>query len=296
MNSIDVEEYLKREADSIPNSEKKYYKPDEYYQIKSYGNTMFEECVIPFEERKKMSVPSKNGLYVPEILLLHFCSKYPNPKNGYPGYWWYKYGIRNVGKVLESLKQRGFIVINKDTEKYVLTDKGKLELQDNAYVPYMHSHAKYTSFTIWDMNKIINDDNRYDYKEIIDKKLQEISNTIKENNNKYMQFLKAEDPEWFDKLNKQDEQIELIQRTEQLYKENKDLKSLIRFWENIWNTTGLLFESSTWLFRLPDLYIKTKEYEKAKSIVEKIKEKNNPCYITKANKYIMKIEKKINKT
>lgn len=70
MNSIDVEEYLKREADSIPNSEKKYYKPDEYYQIKSYGNTMLEECVIPFEERKKMSVPSKNGLYVPEILLL----------------------------------------------------------------------------------------------------------------------------------------------------------------------------------------------------------------------------------
>ena len=110
-----------------------------------------------------------------------------------------------------------------------------------------------------------------------------------------MQFLKAEDQEWFDKLNKQDEQIELIQRTEQLYKENKDLKSLIRFWENIWNTTGLLFEGSKWLFRLPDLYIKAKEYEKAKSIVEKIKEKNNPCYITKVNKYIMKIEKKLNK-
>lgn len=53
MNSIDAEKYLKKETDSIPNSEKKYYKPDEYYQIKSYGNTMFEECVIPFEERKK---------------------------------------------------------------------------------------------------------------------------------------------------------------------------------------------------------------------------------------------------
>ena len=51
MNSIDAEKYLKKETDSIPNSEKKYYKPDEYYQIKSYGNTMFEECVIPFEER-----------------------------------------------------------------------------------------------------------------------------------------------------------------------------------------------------------------------------------------------------
>ena len=145
------------------------------------------------------------------------------------------------------------------------------------------------------MNKIINDDNRYNYKEIIDKKLQEISNTIKENNNKYMQLLKVRDPEWFDKLNKQDEQIELIQRTEQLYKENKDLKSLIRFWKNIWNTTGLLFEGSKWLFRLPDLYIKAKEYEKAKFILEKIKEKNDPYYINKVNKYMMKIEKKNNK-
>lgn len=242
-----------------------------------------------------MSIPSKNGLYVPEILLLHFCSKYPNPKNGYPGYWWYKYGIRNVGKVLESLRQRGFIVIDEDTEKYVLTDKGRLELQDNAYVPYMHSHDKYTSFTIWDMNKIINDDNRYDYKAIIDKKLQEISNTIKEDNNKFMQLLKVRDPDSFNKLKKQDDQLVLIQKAEQLYKENKDLKSLISFWENIWNTTGLLFESATWLFRLPDLYIKAKEYEKAKFIVEKIKEKNDSYYINKVNKYMMKIEKKINK-
>lgn len=31
MNSIDVEEYLKKETESIPNSEKKYYKLDEYY-------------------------------------------------------------------------------------------------------------------------------------------------------------------------------------------------------------------------------------------------------------------------
>ena len=53
MNSIDVEEYLKREADSIPNSEKKYCKLDEYYQIKSVILFMLEECVIPAEERKR---------------------------------------------------------------------------------------------------------------------------------------------------------------------------------------------------------------------------------------------------
>lgn len=110
-----------------------------------------------------------------------------------------------------------------------------------------------------------------------------------------MQLLKVRDPDSFNKLKKQDDQLVLIQKAEQLYKENKDLKSLISFWENIWNTTGLLFESATWLFRLLDLYIKAKEYEKAKFILEKIKEKNDPYYINKVNKYIMKIEKKLNK-
>ena len=40
--------------------------------------------VIAFDERKQISFPSKNGLYVAEILLLEYCSKgkYPNPKNG----------------------------------------------------------------------------------------------------------------------------------------------------------------------------------------------------------------------
>ena len=35
--------------------------------------------------------------------------KYPKPQNGYPGFWWFQYGIRDVGHALQSLEERGFI-------------------------------------------------------------------------------------------------------------------------------------------------------------------------------------------
>ncbi|MBE6719113.1 MAG: hypothetical protein E7571_00460 [Ruminococcaceae bacterium] len=54
---------------------------------------------------------SKNGLTVGEILLLDYCKRgdYPNPKGGYQNFWWFDYGFDNVGAVLSSLAQRGFI-------------------------------------------------------------------------------------------------------------------------------------------------------------------------------------------
>lgn len=48
-------------------------------------------------------------------------------------------------------------------QKYTLTEKGIEELEENAYVPYMHNHRHKTTddstfgepFTVWEMNKII---------------------------------------------------------------------------------------------------------------------------------------------
>lgn len=96
---------------TIPESEKKYYQEDEYYTRKTHEGTVFERTVVTFDERKKISIPSEQGLYVAEILLLDYCSKgtYPGPKNGYPGFWWFEYGIRDVGAALRSLESRGFI-------------------------------------------------------------------------------------------------------------------------------------------------------------------------------------------
>lgn len=57
--------------------------------------------------------------------MLHHCNNYPNPENGYPGYWWFKYGIRDVGSDFKSLETRRFIVLNESTGKYALRNHGK---------------------------------------------------------------------------------------------------------------------------------------------------------------------------
>lgn len=124
----------------IPPEERQYYQDPSYY--KDYAPSMSFDAVngtckvITFQERKKISYPSKRGLYVAEIKLLSYCSSgklYPHPKHGYPGLWWYQYGIKNVGFHLKALEARGFIQMN-DKQKYELTELGKQELKDNAYV------------------------------------------------------------------------------------------------------------------------------------------------------------------
>lgn len=149
----------------ISDDDKKYYQPDEYYTDCSHPGTMFERRVITFDERKRLSYPSTRGLYVAEILLLEYCSygTYPRPKNGYPGLWWFSYGIRNVGYRLKTLEDRGFIQYNNIKEKYYLTALGEEELGDNLYVPYMHKHKKKTTedttfgpeFNVWSINRIL---------------------------------------------------------------------------------------------------------------------------------------------
>ena len=102
----------------IPEEEKKYYQEDEYYQKTICDVSGIEKAVITFEERKQTAKPSKNGLYPAEILLLDYCEKgeYPEPKSGYPGFWWFEYGIRNVGERLKSLEERNYIKIGKAGE------------------------------------------------------------------------------------------------------------------------------------------------------------------------------------
>ena len=99
------------DSSTIAPDERKYYQPDEYYTFITHPGTTFERRVISFEERKKLSFPTTNGLYVGEVLLLEYCSygKYPKPASGYPGFWWFEYGIRDVGHMLESLEKRGYL-------------------------------------------------------------------------------------------------------------------------------------------------------------------------------------------
>ena len=154
------------DSSSIPIDERQYYQPDEYYTYITFSGTQYERRVVTFEERKSKSYPSKRGLYVAEILLLYYCSKgkYPNPKSGYPGFWWFEYGIRDIGGKLRELQARGFIVTDVTTGKYVLTEMGKLELEENKYVPYVHRSKNKTiensqfgnaEFNVWSVNRLI---------------------------------------------------------------------------------------------------------------------------------------------
>ena len=105
---------LYADSSSIDEDERQYYQTDEYYLYVVHPGTPFEKKVVPFDERKAISYPSKSGLYVAEILLLEYCTygSYPKPKNGYPGFWWFDYGIRDIGHALSSLYDRGYIQLS----------------------------------------------------------------------------------------------------------------------------------------------------------------------------------------
>lgn len=331
-----TQQILDLEASTIPQNQKQYYQPDDYYTAVVHPNSPFEKHIIPFHERNKTVIPSQNGLYVAEILLLEYCTygSYPNPKNGYPVFWWFEYGIRNVGAALHSLEQRGFItfvlsetslkglkvaelkdllssnnlpVTGKKAElvtrvmenidksvlmshgvepKYALTPLGEYELNENAYVPYMHKNKKYTDFTIWDVNRILGTGDKSNYKKLIDSTHEKREREDKARYQREMQELKVRDPKMYKALHDQDVQIEAIHNAEELYSKDKDLNAYIGFWEGIWSSGGLKFEGSRWMFRLPDLYIQAKRYDDAINLCNHIKQTRNQSYWSKADSYI----------
>ena len=65
--------------------------------------------VVPVEKLIKGLKPDQDGLYPHEILLLHYAPKYYLEENSFPGFWWYKYGVKNVHQGLQSLLARGFL-------------------------------------------------------------------------------------------------------------------------------------------------------------------------------------------
>lgn len=340
-------------APSVPESQKKYYQPDEYYTTKVAKGTIFERTVVTFEQRKKTCIPSERGLYVAEILLLEYCTygTYPEPKDGYPGLWWFQYGIRDVAEVLKSLEKRGFIqfcspknsvtslkiselkellqrynasITGKKADlvarvqeivsdeallemgvecKYELTKLGKMELSDNAYVPYMHKHPHTTTeddrcgiqFNVWSINKTLGRGSKSNWKSVVDEIESRIIKEAEEQHKEFMKNIKSTDPEMYNVLKSQDEQLESINTAENKYKSDKNTDLLIDFWEHLWANGGVLFKGSYWHFRLADLYITQKRYDDAITFCQNIK-KSKSDYAEKADRYIKKIKEKKNKS
>ena len=70
-----------------------------------------DEQVIPAEVRVKTSIASKQGLFPHEILVLDYAHTFYTNGNSFQGFWWYRYGVRDVQAVLASLVQRNFLQI-----------------------------------------------------------------------------------------------------------------------------------------------------------------------------------------
>ena len=69
------------------------------------------EEIVPAEKRIQNATASKHGLYPHEVLVLDYASSYYTEGNSFQGFWWYRYGIRDVDKYLHSLLNRGFLKV-----------------------------------------------------------------------------------------------------------------------------------------------------------------------------------------
>jgi len=69
------------------------------------------EEIVPAEKRMQNAIASKHGLYPHEVLVLDYARSYYTEGNSFQGFWWYRYGVRDVGKCLRSLLERGFLQI-----------------------------------------------------------------------------------------------------------------------------------------------------------------------------------------
>ena len=90
-------------------------------------------------------------------------------------------------------------------------------------------------------------------------------------------------------LKRQDEQANLIMRTEREHK--GDTEYLISFWENLWATDGLLFNGVYWTFRLVELYYKEGRFDDAWRFLSR-RTLDRPNYLNNIRRWQLKILKK----
>ena len=94
-----------------------------FIQVSSEIITSTEDEVIPVEKRIKNANVSKHGLYPHEVLVLDYASSYYTEGNSFQGFWWYKYGVKDVDKCLRSLFNEDFY----KSEIYKVLLKKKLQ-------------------------------------------------------------------------------------------------------------------------------------------------------------------------
>lgn len=84
-------------------------KPPVKVNIQDSADSPDQDEIEPIEERMNGKMAFCDGLYPHEILVLSYAPKFCDRGNQFQGFWWYKYGIRNVQEILVSLADRGYI-------------------------------------------------------------------------------------------------------------------------------------------------------------------------------------------
>lgn len=201
-----------------------------------------------------------------------------------------------IARVIEKFSEEDLLAEGIQV-KYALTEIGQQELDENAYVSYMHSiNTKTTedtcygmTFNVWSINKLLGTGDKSNWKTVVEEQERKLNSEIADRNDSFMKDLQKINSESYKTLKMQDQQISAVQKAREKYDKDKDLDSYIAFWEMIWESGGLKFEGIKWHFELPDLYIKAKRYNDALAFVTRLKN-IKPAYSYKSDAYIKRIE------
>ena len=146
-------------------------------------------------------------------------------------------------------------------------------------------------FNVWSINRLLGTGNKSDWKTIVDTQEQIILKDRDDSNKEFYDDLKDIDPEGYQKLISQDNQIELVQKAQREYGRTNDLNAYISFWEQLWSNEGLLFEGVGWHYELAELYIKAKRYDDARNFVTMILNSKDSYYRNRGENLLERIER-----
>jgi len=85
--------------------------PQSFIKVTTQITQMEPSQVVPVEKRIKEMEPICEGLYPHEVLVLSYAPKFYVGPNNFQGFWWFKFGVRDVNKYLRSLCERSYLTV-----------------------------------------------------------------------------------------------------------------------------------------------------------------------------------------
>lgn len=128
-------------------------KDDNYYKTDPFEGTPFSRPVVIYDDAIKKSWKTRSGLYPPEIIAIYFCNVHPNPKTGYPAWYWFRYGIRDVEGFQKKLEDKGLIERTSDG-KWIPSKAGESELRENEFIVWAHQNNDIDGIDAWSIGEI----------------------------------------------------------------------------------------------------------------------------------------------